>query len=319
MKALLMQAALGVRDEDTLTSLGNRIARLDRELEPAERDRITKATNGKSPADLARALLDAYSPDIQVEKAKQMSGAEEPSEAALIEAQKVLVAEACTPFDDPKLRELIETIRQEHDQLIDKVTPDTILSSGTDAQALERAKATVQKFRDFLAQHKDDVVALQLFYSQPYNRRHITYAMAKELAEQLKDAALPPQEVWYAYRMIEGKKVKPNNAKTLPDVVALVRHAIEPQSTLAPFREEVEEKFTTWLLKMQKDGKTFTPEQIDWLTLMKEHIATSLEITKADLDLPPLVQHGGLAKVYTVFGEDYEKILTDLQRELATV
>jgi type I restriction enzyme R subunit len=319
MKALLMQAALGVRDEDTLTSLGNRLARLDRELEPAERERIVKVAGGKTPADLARALLDAYSPDIQTDRAKRMSGAEEPSEAAITEAQKVLVTEACAPFDDPKLRELIETIRQEHDQIIDKVTTDTVLSSGTDAQALERAKATVQKFKDFLVKHKDDVVALQIFYNQPYNKRHITYAMAKELAEQLKDAALPPQEVWYAFRMIEGSKVKPSNAKTLPDVVALVRHAIEPQTTLAPFREEVEERFAAWLAKMQKEGKTFTPVQIDWLTLIKDHIATSLEITKADLDLPPLVQHGGLASVYEVFGEDYEKILTDLQRELATV
>jgi type I restriction enzyme R subunit len=319
MKALLMQAAMGVRDEDTITSLGNRLARLDRELEPAERERISKAANGKTPADLARALLDAYSPDVQTERAKQMTGAAEPDAAAITEAQKVLVTEACTPFDDPKLRELIETIRQEHDQIIDKVTPDSILSSGTDAQALERAKATVQKFKDFLAKHRDDVVALQIFYSQPYNKRHITYAMAKELADQLKDASLPPQEVWYAFRMVEGSRVKPGNVKTLPDVVALVRHAIEPQSTLAPFREEVEERFGAWLAKMKEEGKTFTPAQIDWLTLMKDHIATSLEITKADLDLPPLVQHGGLAGVYEVFGEDYETILTELQRELATV
>jgi type I restriction enzyme R subunit len=143
--------------------------------------------------------------------------------------------------------------------------------------------------------------------------------MAKELTEQLKDAALPPQEIWYAFRMLEGSKVKPGNAKTLPDVVALVRHAIEPQTTLAPFREEVEERFAAWLARMQKEGKTFTSAQIDWLTLIKDHIATSLEITKADLDLPPLVQHGGLARIYEVFGKDYEKILTDLQQELATV
>ncbi|HUC01543.1 MAG TPA: DEAD/DEAH box helicase family protein [Candidatus Paceibacterota bacterium] len=319
MKALLMQAALGVRDEDTLTSLGNRLARLDRELEPAERERIAKVAGGKSPADLARALLDAYDLDIQADRAKQTTGAPEPDEAAIAAAAKALVTEACAPFDDPKLRDLIETVRQEHDQIIDKITPDSVLSSGTDAQALERAKATVQKFKDFIAKHRDDVVALQIFYSQPYNKRHITYAMAKELAEQLKDAALPPQEIWYAFRMIEGPKVKPGTAKTLPDVVALVRHAIEPQSALAPFREEVEERFAGWLAKMQKEGKTFTPAQIDWLTLIKDHIATSLEITKDDLDLPPLVQHGGLAGVYEVFGEGYEEILTDLQRELATV
>jgi type I restriction enzyme R subunit len=319
MKALLMQTALGVRDEDTLTSLGNRIARMDRELEPSERERITNIAGGKTPSDLARALLDAYSPDIQTDRAKQLSGKEEPDEVSLSEAQKSLIVEACKPFDDPKLREIIETVRREHDQIIDSITADKIIHSGTDAQALERANSTVKKFKDFLALHRDDVIALQLFYNQPYNQRHITYAMAKDLAEQLKEAALPPQEIWYAFRMIEGTKVKAGNAKTLPDVVALVRHAIEPETALAPFRDEVEERFTLWLSKMQKEGKTFTREQIDWLTLIKDHIATSLEITKADLELSPFVQHGGLASIYHVFGNDYESILNDLQRELATV
>lgn len=319
LKALMMQAALGVRDEDTLTSLGNRIARIDRELEPSERDRITKATEGKTPADLARALLDAYSADIVLETAQTHSGKAEPDEAEIAEAQQELIKKACAPFDDPKVRELIETIRQEHDQIIDTVTIDKVLHSGTDAQAVERANATIKKFKEYLAEHRDDVIALQLFYSQPYNKRHITYAMAKELAEGLKSAALPPQEIWYAYRTTEGEKVKPGNAKTLPDVVALVRHAIEPNSTLAPFIEEVEERFTAWLERMKSGGKEFTPEQINWLTLIKDHIATSLEITKTDLDLPPLVQHGGLAKVYTIFGPEYEELLADLQRELATV
>lgn len=302
MKALLMQTALGVRDEDTLTSLANRLARLDRELEPAERERIAKVADGKTLADLTHGLLNAYNPDLQA-----------------LHTQKDLIDEACAPFDNPKLREIIETIRREHDQLIDKGTPDKVVYSGTDAQALERAKATIQKFKQFLAEHKDDVIALQLFYSQPYNKRHITYAMAKELAQQLKDAALPPQEIWYAYNMLGGSNVKPSTPKTLPDVVALVRHAIEPQSLLLPFREEVEDRFTVWLEKMKEQGKTFTPEQINWLTLMKDHIATSLEITKDDLDLQPFVQHGGLTGIYNIFGEDYEKILTDLQRELATV
>jgi type I restriction enzyme R subunit len=302
MKALLMQTALGVRDEDTLTSLANRLARLDRELEPAERERIAKVAGGKTLADLTHALLNAYNPDLQA-----------------LHTQKELIDEACAPFDDPKLREIIETIRREHDQLIDKGTPDKVIYSGTDTQALERAKATIQKFKQFLAEHKDGVIALQLFYSQPYNKRHITYAMAKELAQQLKDAALPPQEIWYAYNMLGGSNVKPSTPKTLPDVVALVRHAIEPQSLLLPFRDEVEHRFTVWLEKMKEQGKTFTPEQINWLTLIKDHIATSLEITKDDLDLQPFVQHGGLTGIYTIFGEDYEKILTDLQRELATV
>jgi type I restriction enzyme, R subunit len=319
LKALLLQAALGVRDEDTLTSLGNRIARLDREIDQPERDRITEKAKGKTPADLARGLLDAYNPDIHLDRAREATGSEEPGEDAIAEAKKAVITEACAPFDDPALRELIETIRRQHDQIIDHTTPDTILSSGTDAQAIDRAKATIKNFKDFIAEHKDEVVALQIFYNQPFKQRHITYAMAKELAEKLNGAALPPQEVWYAFGVLEGPAVKANPAKTLPDVVALVRHAIEPRTTLAPYREEVEERFAAWLDKMQKAGNTFTPVQIEWLARIKDHIATSLEITKDDFELPPLVHHGGLAGVYGVFGDGYEELLADLHRELATV
>ena len=60
----------------------------------------------------------------------------------------------------------------------------------------------------------------------------------------------------------------------------------------------------------------FTPEQMEWLQLVKDHIATSLSIQPEDLDLSPFDRKGGLGRFYEVFGEQYEVILMEMNREL---
>ena len=60
LKTLLTRVLFpGGRDEDTLTTLAARLARLDRELEPKQRQQIAAVSGGHSPATLAGALLRA--------------------------------------------------------------------------------------------------------------------------------------------------------------------------------------------------------------------------------------------------------------------
>ena len=44
----------------------------------------------------------------------------------------------------------------------------------------------------------------------------------------------------------------------------------------------VSERFGQWLAKQEQLGREFTPEQIEWLTMIKHHIATSAAITIED-------------------------------------
>ena len=60
----------------------------------------------------------------------------------------------------------------------------------------------------------------------------------------------------------------------------------------------------------------FTEEQMEWLRMIKEHIATSLSIIPEDLDLSPFDRKGGLGKFYDVFGDEYEAILEEMNEEL---
>ena len=60
----------------------------------------------------------------------------------------------------------------------------------------------------------------------------------------------------------------------------------------------------------------FTDEQMEWLRLVKDHIATSLSIEQSDLDLSPFDRKGGLGRFYEVFGEQYEAVLVEMNIEL---
>ena len=318
---LLTQVAFGVRDEDTLQSLANRIARLDREISDEERNAITELADGQAPGQLAKNLLHTHNPDAWIAEAK----AEDPlleddvSEEVQAAAKERLIDRACRPFDNPALREKLTTLRKQHDQVIHDGTLDQVTYSGP---VTEQAEKTVSTFKEFLKDHKDDVAALHIFYDQPLKRRKLTYEMAKELAKKLKEPpyALTSERLWSAYKTLEGSKVKGDEVRrTLSDVVSLLRHELEPTDELTPFREEVEARFAAWLANEQEAGKEYTKEQIEWLTMIKDRIATQLDISREDLEFAPFVGRGGLAKAHQLFGSEFEEVFESLERELVTV
>jgi type I restriction enzyme R subunit len=55
---------------------------------------------------------------------------------------------------------------------------------------------------------------------------------------------------------------------------------------------------------------------MEWLRLVKDHIATSLSIEPGDLDLSPFDHKGGLGRFYEVFGDGYQDILREMNEEL---
>lgn len=55
---------------------------------------------------------------------------------------------------------------------------------------------------------------------------------------------------------------------------------------------------------------------MEWLRLIKDHIAVSLSIEPEDLDLNPFDRRGGLGRFYEIFGEQYEEILAEMNIEL---
>jgi len=108
-----------------------------------------------------------------------------------------------------------------------------------------------------------------------------------------------------------------SQAGRFADLVALVRFALEQQPLLTPFADSVTERFNEWLMDKAKAGAVFTPEQLAWLNLIRDHIATSLSIEPEDLELSPFKTRGGLGKAHQLFGEQLPKLLDELNEVLA--
>ena len=54
-----------------------------------------------------------------------------------------------------------------------------------------------------------------------------------------------------------------------------------------------------------------------WLEMIKDHIATSLDIEMEDFEEIPFKAKGGVIKVHQLFGEELTVILTELNQRLA--
>ena len=60
----------------------------------------------------------------------------------------------------------------------------------------------------------------------------------------------------------------------------------------------------------------FSPEQMDWLRLMKDHIASSCSIEREDFDYTQLAARGGLQKAWDVFGSELDGLMAGMNEEL---
>jgi len=321
LESILIGVALGKRDDDTLTTLASRLARLEQALDAEEKSRITAVTGGKTLSEMAGKLLQSVDPNAIAEKATGKPGAEpqEVSPEALAEARLALIAEACSPFDKPEVRDTLVRMKKESEQTIDVTTIDTVISQGFDGAAKDEAQSLIRSFRDYIAKHRTEIDALQILYSRPYKQR-LTEPMLKELEKKLRDnhAAWTEDRLWDAFAVTQPNNVKGRSqAGRFADLVALVRFSLEQQPVLAPFADSVSERFDEWLMHKAKAGSVFTSEQLAWLNLMRDQIATSLSIEPDDLDLSPFNQRGGLGKAHQLFGSELPELLDELNAALA--
>ena len=70
---------------------------------------------------------------------------------------------------NPDLRNRLVAIKKSREQVIDQ-SPDEIVDAGFDHAATEKARATVESFRAFIEEHKDEITALQILFSIPRRR-----------------------------------------------------------------------------------------------------------------------------------------------------
>lgn len=316
---LIDQIAQGRRDADAVSSLAGRLAALDRQIDDEDRQRIATAAKGTSLKALASRLLQAVSPDIVEAAVIERHGSMESATKKQLEAVEADLCEAaCAPFDDPELRNLVKAIKKKTDIVIDEGTTDEVVSAGYD---LKQAQQRVTSFREFIEIHKDELLALQILYSQPYPKRRLTYASIRQLAQVLADPPhhLTTADVWQAYKRLEATLVRgaPSD-KVLTDIISLVRFATGQADLLEPYSARVEQKFNLWIGRQKKAGREFNEDQMNWLTAIRDYLAANIEIAPADLMRDhPFADWGGVVEARKLFGSDLSGMLDELSEALA--
>ena len=321
---LLDLVSKGVASDDLASSIASKLVRLDQRLDDNQREMIQEASGGRNLQQISADLLTSIDPDKNTELAKTQFSVDEPSDDQVAKVEKERVADALKTFHQPKLREAILGARRSLDQVIDEQTPDVLLKAGFSEEALLKARTMLTSFKKFIEDNKDEIEAIKILYSRPY-RAGLRFKHIKELATKLNqppfyvDPSRPESLVrlWQAYELTEPEKVKGKGGKQLVDVVALVKHALDPSTLLAPMGMAVEERYREWLSEKQKAGITFTADQKKWLDAIKDHIASSLAIEQDDLEEVPFNTIGGLGRAYELFGDTLAPILDELNMRLA--
>ena len=334
LKEVLEGIHMGNRDEDMLTTLANRLMRLDKQINEKEKAAFAEKSKGKTITQVVKELLSAYDPDT-LEGLEQKIKGENPGAAPEVitstfnARHEAIVEQATAVFNDYELRNYVIDVRKKYDQTIDHINPDEIVKMGWVKDNAANALLLIQEFTAWIAAHKNEIIALQIFYGQPYRRRELTYAIINELYERLTldKPTIKLPALWDAYVNLEDSDTKDKLIKRLPRsekpkqelilLVSILRKAIGLDEWLNAYDKTVDRNFQEWVFKKQAGNLKFTEEQMQWLRMMKDYVAASFHIEKEDFDLNPFNAQGGLGKMWKLFGEKTDEIINELNDVLA--
>ena len=333
LKELLNSVIYGSKDEDTLTSLANRLIKLDKVLKNTEKDKISEITEGKSLVQIASELLDSFDEDVINNniKPKEFSfmiaedtvpygNQEEKKSDEYLKSQIELINKAIEPIYNSDFRKMLLELKQNHEQIIDNTNIDKIIFAGWELNKEENAKKIIETFRNFIEENKNEIEALNIIYNQSYKNRPLTYKMVNEMYEKMMKAPymLNNNILWCAYEKIYGDKVSKRVEDKLADIISLIKFELKQTTELKTFSVEVNIKFKDWVFKKNSGAGQFTEEQMEWLRMIRDHIATSMGITTNELELTPFNNKGGLARFFQLFGNKFKELIEELNYVLTS-
>ncbi|WP_417794733.1 DEAD/DEAH box helicase family protein [Terasakiella pusilla] len=320
LKDLAMGVMMGASDNDTVSSLAGRLARLDKQLDDKERARIAEKAGGTPLLMIVGELFNAIDGDLVEQKALEMVGqpvGTDPGDDARNKAQQQLVRQVANVFNG-ELIELIDSIRRDKEQTIVHDDLDTVLKAEWDGETTENAKVLTQEFANYLKEQADEIDALAIYFNTPARRSEVTYPQIKALLDKLKQdrPKLAPLRIWQAYAHLDNYTDE-NPLTELTALVALVRRVCGIDSAITPFGSTVRKNFQDWIMKYHSgNSEKFNEQQMQWLQAIRDHIASSFHFERDDLDMTPFDAKGGLMGMYQQFGDKMDWVIEELNREL---
>ena len=317
LKQLLDKAATFTITADETASLASRLARLSREITPAENAELSQLA-GTPLQNITQQLVKIADPDTLagiIENAPLDKDGKKDTDKAMA----TFIAELITPIaSNPQLRQRLIEIRASHDLIFDEGSKDELL----DARGVvdtKKAKSLVESWIKYIEDNKNEITAIQMLYSKPKSVT-ITYKEIKELAERIRrpNPTWTVDVIWNAYLALEPTKVRKSSVHTTTDLVSLVRFTLGQMNELIPYAQLVEERYAGWLLQQENMGVKFTDNQKWWLDRIKDAISQSAHFDVKDLELSPFTERGGSSGVEEALGNSVTQIIESMNMELAS-
>jgi len=179
---------------------------------------------------------------------------------------------------------------------------DTVTSQKLERYGrFDNAEDYLDAFEKFVKANADKVTALGVLLQRPRDWRP---AVMEELKRTLNQNGFEPEKLQRAHRA--------KGFKALADVISIVKHASAVQSPLLTADERVNRAIEKFL-----ESHKLTPEQMQWLSLVREHLVKNLSMDEEDFDLTPLLEmRGGKAKAKKVFA-DLPQLVLELNEAVA--
>jgi type I restriction enzyme R subunit len=121
---------------------------------------------------------------------------------------------------------------------------------------------------------------------------------------------------WQAYEQVE----QVNGKKPISELmtrVSLIRRVVGTDATLTNYEAIVNRNFQEWVFRKQAGAAPkFSEEQVEWLRMMKDYIATLFHLEAENLEYEPF-GIGGTIKMYDLFGDEMDRIIQEFNEALA--
>lgn len=200
-------------------------------------------------------------------------------------------------------RLLVEYPRAKRTFLTTLEEKDTVTSQKLERYGpFDNAEDYLDAFSEFVKANADKVVALSVLLQHPKDWKP---AVLDELKRTLTQNGFEPDQLQRAHRA--------RGFKSLADVISIVKHAATEQAPLLTAEERVNRAMGQFLAARQ-----LTTEQMQWLSLVREHLVKNLSMDEEDFDLTPLLEmRGGKAKARKVFPH-LPSMVVELNEAVAT-
>jgi len=160
------------------------------------------------------------------------------------------------------------------------------------------------QFARFVVENADEIEAIRILLNRPkeWGTDALTELRQKLAASSLHFTLenLQRAHQWHYH-------------KALVDIISMIQHAAREEAPLYTAQERVD-----LAISRATAGRTFTPEQQDWLDRIRDHLVQNLSIDQEDFEaVPVFTRAGGWRRANRVFDNQLPHLIRDFNEAIA--